>query len=60
MAIIVKVNRKTKPGAVQKALKKLAKKNIKADRKTIADFYGALPKVYGDGLKFQKKLRDEW
>ncbi|GIL23924.1 MAG: hypothetical protein BroJett042_24370 [Bacteroidota bacterium] len=60
MAIIVKVTRKTKPETIQKALRKMAGKRAAGNKKTIADFYGALPSTYGDGLTYQKQLRDEW
>ena len=59
MAVILKITRKTKPETVQKALRKLVTKSSKP-KKTIADFYGALPRAYEDGLAYQKKQRDEW
>ena len=49
MAVILKITRKTKPETVQKALRKLVTKSSKP-KKTIADFYGALPRAYEDGL----------
>ncbi len=58
MAVIIKVNSKTKPKAIQQALSKREKS--KPIQKTLADFYGALPKTFEDGLTYQKRLRDEW
>jgi hypothetical protein len=55
MAVIAKVNHKTKLGAIQKALRKIAGKKNRPSQKTIADFYGALPNAFEDGLNYQKK-----
>lgn len=60
MSVIIKVNGKTKPGAIQKALRKVLQKEKKIEKRTIADFYGALPDTFEDGLTYQKKLRNEW
>lgn len=30
------------------------------EKKTIADYYGSLKGVFGDGLKYQKQIRNEW
>jgi hypothetical protein len=32
----------------------------KRKAKTLASFYGKLPKTYGDGVAFQKAVRNEW
>jgi hypothetical protein len=32
----------------------------KEKKKTLADFYGSLPNTFGDGLAYQKKVRNEW
>ncbi|MFM8849140.1 MAG: hypothetical protein ACKOE5_01925 [Cytophagales bacterium] len=58
MAVIIRVTSKTNPKAIQKALTEASKKN--RPQKTIADFYGALPTTFEDGLTYQKKLRNEW
>jgi len=65
MGHIVKISAKDKPSRVRKALEELnlkmaVKKLGKKKPKTFADFYGSLPGVYGDGLTYQKKVRDEW
>jgi hypothetical protein len=60
MAVIVKISGKTKPESVRKALRKFAKTKKEPVKQTIADFYGALPRTYEDGLTYQKKQRNEW
>jgi len=60
MAVVIKITSKTKPGTIQKALRKMAGKKTKPAPKTIADFYGALPHTFEDGLTYQKKQRNEW
>ncbi|MBY0433159.1 MAG: hypothetical protein K2U26_03525 [Cyclobacteriaceae bacterium] len=60
MPVLIKVTRKTKTEAIQKALHKIAGKKRQPYKKKIADFFGALPDTFGDGLTYQKKLRDEW
>ena len=60
MAVIIKVTGKTKPETIQKAHRKIAGKKTKPSKKTLADFYGALPHAFEDGLTYQKKVRNEW
>jgi hypothetical protein len=55
---IVRISKSSKPSEVKKALRKFA--SNKKGRKRIADFYGALPKTYEDGLTYQRKQRDDW
>jgi hypothetical protein len=40
------------------AVKRLTKK--KAAKPALADFYGKLKGKFGDGLTYQKQLRNEW
>ncbi len=39
------------------AIKRLEKRTAKA---SLSDFYGKLKGKFGDGVSYQKKLRDEW
>ncbi len=39
------------------ALKRLEKK---ANKPALGDFYGKMKGKFGDGLTYQKNLRDEW
>lgn len=38
----------------------LKKSNSKKRKSKLNEFYGKLPNVFGDGLEYQKKLRNEW
>ncbi len=60
MGIIVKISKNSTAQTTRKALDKLVKARNKQPKKTLADFYGKMPGVYGDGLAYQKKVRDEW
>ena len=60
MGHIVKISRKSKPEAVRKALDKLASAKHKKPKRSLADYYGAAPTIYEDGLTYQKKQRDDW
>ena len=42
---------------IEAAVKRFAKKTNKP---ALADFHGKLKGKFGDGLAYQKKLRDEW
>jgi hypothetical protein len=42
---------------IEAAVKKLSKKT---SHPRLADFYGKLKGQFGDGLAYQKKVRDEW
>ena len=59
MGVIIKIGRKSKPEDTNKALAKLVKKRKKRGR-NLSEFYGKLKGVYGDGITYQKKIRDEW
>lgn len=59
MGIVIKITRKSKPEETRKALDELASKRKKSPKK-LSDFYGKMMGSYGDGLTYQKKLRDEW
>jgi hypothetical protein len=43
---------------IEKAIKMLDESLPKKQR--LADFYGKLKGVFGDGLEYQKKIRNEW
>jgi len=55
MVITIKKNTKSEDIAI--ALKKLEKSK---ETKTLSSFYGKLKGAFGDGLEYQKKVRDEW
>jgi len=46
---------------IEEALEAAAKKAADPNRKPISRFFGILsPGTYGDGVAYQRKLRDEW
>jgi hypothetical protein len=57
MATVLKISSKNKPEEIRKAIRKLAPKKKK---KKLIDFLGKLPGAYGEGLAYQKKVRNEW
>lgn len=60
MGVIIRISKESKKEQTTKALEILTRKSKKKTSKTIADFYGKLKGAYGDGLAYQKKLRNEW
>ena len=59
MGVIVRISKENKEDA-RKALHELSKKRKLKNNKTLAHFYGKMRGVYGDGLTYQKKIRNEW
>ena len=59
MGIVIKISSKKKPEEVRKAPEKLNEARGKKKKK-LSDFYGKMPNVFGDGLSYQKKVRNEW
>jgi hypothetical protein len=57
--MIVKISAKTSAEEIKKTLNKLAKIRNKK-KKQLSDFYGKMPGTYGNGLAYQKKIRNEW
>lgn len=58
MGTIIKITKNSKAEETRKELERLAQKdNVK---KPLKDFFGQMPDVYGDGLHYQKKMRNEW
>ncbi|QNN44124.1 hypothetical protein [Pedobacter roseus] len=51
------MNKETNEKEIKDALKKIKSGSKKSK---LADFFGALPGVFGDGLKYQKKVRSDW
>jgi hypothetical protein len=55
--MVITINKDTKAEEIQAALKKLDKEK---KPKSLSQYYGKLKGVFGDGLEYQKKIRDEW
>jgi len=58
MGTIIKISKHSKVEETRGKLEMLAKKN--KPKSALKKFYGQLPGAYGDGLAYQKKLRNEW
>jgi len=54
--MVITVNKDTKAEEINEALKKLTK----SKKKNLSGFYGKLKGAFGDGMAYQKKMRDEW
>jgi hypothetical protein len=59
MATVIKISSKDKPSKIRKVLNKATRLRSKGKKK-LSDFYGKMPNLYGDGLTYQKKVRNEW
>lgn len=53
MTVTIKKNSGKKD--IEKALEQVGQ-----SKKQLSEFYGKLKNVYGDGLTYQKKVRNEW
>jgi len=52
---------KQQPGTAEEALKMAMEQNGNPNRKPISRHFGTLaPDVYGDGVAYQRAVRDEW
>jgi len=55
------LNKKKDPSTMEEALQMLAEQTSDPDRKPISHYFGILsPKTYGDGVAYQRAIRDEW
>lgn len=55
--MVVIIDKEANQEEIKAALKKI-KPN--PEKPKLMDFYGKLKGKFGDGLSYQKKLRDEW
>ena len=56
--MVIEIKKNTSLKEVKKILDTL-KKNTKAPKKDLSEFFGKIPDIE-DGLTFQKKARNEW
>jgi len=54
--MVITVKKDTKAEDINEALKKLAN----PAKKSLKSFYGKLKGTFGDGLAYQKTIRNEW
>jgi hypothetical protein len=57
--MIIIVDKTTKEKDLRSWEKKVRNKRMKNKKNNLEKYFGILPNI-GDGLEFQKKLRDEW
>ncbi len=55
--MVVFIKKKDSKKQIRAAVKRLSSKSKKL---TLSDFYGKLTGKFGDGLTYQKELRNEW
>ena len=55
--MVITINKETKSEEIDAALKKLDSSKKKPN---LSSYYGKLKGSFGDGMQYQKKLRDEW
>jgi len=55
--MVITISKDTGTKEIKEALDKLKKSKKKT---TMSAYYGKLKGAFGDGLDYQKKLRDEW
>ena len=60
MGKIIKISKTDSPEQTLKALKQLEKKKQAPKTKSLVEFFGKMPGVFGDGLTYQKQMRNEW
>jgi len=57
----IDVPREIPSGATIITFTPIAGKDVNPSRKSISQYFGILsPDTYGDGVAYQRKLRDEW
>ena len=54
----IHLDKGSNPEEIKKQLENLA--NAQNRKKSMSEFSGKLKGVYGDGLEYQKKIRNEW
>ncbi|WP_156088761.1 hypothetical protein [Mucilaginibacter pedocola] len=54
--MVITIDKDAKVEDINKQLKKLQKPK----KANLSNFYGKMKGAFGDGLAYQKKLRDEW
>lgn len=55
--MVITIKKGSKKEDVLKAIAKISKSE---NKEGLLDFFGKLKGTFGDGLEYQKKLRNEW
>jgi hypothetical protein len=57
--MVIKIDKTTTEEGLKTSLERITKDRAKRKKPNLAEFFGILPDI-GDGLEFQKKVRNEW
>jgi hypothetical protein len=57
--MLIKIDKTTTKEDLKKSLDRIKQNRAKRKKPNLAEFFGVLPDI-GDGLEFQKKVRNEW
>jgi len=57
--MVIEIDKTANALTFQKSLRRLRTNRIRHSEPHMAKFFGALPNI-GDGLEFQKRVRNEW
>jgi hypothetical protein len=58
-AMVIEIDRTVTPTSLKHLLDHVRETRAQRKKPNLTEFFGALPNI-GDGLEFQKKVRDEW
>ncbi|GHT15538.1 hypothetical protein AGMMS4956_15730 [Bacteroidia bacterium] len=57
--MVIEIDRTATPTSLKHLLNQIRETRAQRKKPNLTEFFGALPDI-GDGLEFQKKVRDEW
>ena len=57
--MMIEINKKATAKTFRHSLEQIKTNRFKYKKANLSEFFGVLPNI-GDGLEFQKTVRDEW
>jgi hypothetical protein len=57
--MVIQIDKTATTEGLKNSLERIRKNRAKRKKPNLVEFFGVLPTI-GDGLDFQKKVRDEW
>ena len=57
--MVIEIDKQVSPTTFHRSLKQIKINRGKNKKSNLSEFFGILPNI-GDGLEFQKAVRDEW
>jgi hypothetical protein len=57
--MVIKIDETATREGLKTSLERIRKNRLKRKKPNLSEFFGILPDI-GDGLEFQKKVRNEW